>query len=352
LILWLVCFGLLAACRNESDVPVPLTRVRTVTAEIVDYAPSVTLTGVIAAQISSDLSFRIGGKISERLVDVGDHVTKGQLLARLDPEELQAELASAQTGVASGDAVLRQATAAFTRQKELLSKGNTTVRTYDQAQAALRSAEAQLEQARADLKLAQDQLSYTELRADADGIITARAAEAGQVVAQAQPIYTLARDGPRDAVFNVHEWVLNNGTSPNGLSISLLSDPAVKTLGDMRELSPAVDPATETVLVKVGLRETPHAMTLGALVNGTGSIRQQKVVLLPWASLFELDGKPAVWVVDPESKAVSLKPVTIARYTRDSIAIGEGLAAGERVVSAGVQLLRPGQTIEIAESAR
>jgi multidrug efflux pump subunit AcrA (membrane-fusion protein) len=126
----------------------------------------------------------------------------------------------------------------------------------------------------------------------------------------------------------------------------------VKTLGDTREISPAVDPATETVLVKVGLRETPHDMTLGALVNGTGPIRQQKVVLVPWAALFELDGKPAVWVVDRKSKAVSLKPVTIARYTRDSIAIADGLANGELVVSAGVQLLRPGQTIEIAETPK
>ena len=343
---------MLAACRNESDAPVPLTRVRTVTAKNVDYAPTIVLTGTIAAQVSSDLSFRVGGKIGERLVDVGDHVTKGQLLARLDPEEQQAELASASAGVSSGEALVRQATAAFTRQKELLSRGNTTVRSYDDARAALRSGEAQLDQARADLKLAQDQLSYTELRADADGIITARAAEAGQVVAQAQTIYTLARDGPRDAVFNVHEWVLNNGVSPDGLAISLLADPAVRTIGDTREISPAVDPATETVLVKVGLRETPHAMSLGALVNGTGPIRQQKVVLLPWPSLFEQDGRPAVWVVDAKSKAVSLKPVTVARYTRDSIAIAEGLASGELVVSAGVQLLRPGQTVEIAETAK
>jgi RND family efflux transporter MFP subunit len=348
----LVCLAMLAACRDDSDAPVPLTRVRTVTARIVDYAPTIVLTGTIAAQVSSDLSFRVGGKISERLVDVGDRVTKGQLLARLDPQEQQAELASASAGVSSGEALVRQAAAAFTRQKELLSKGNTTVRSYDDAQAALRSGEAQLDQARADLKLAQDQLSYTELRADADGIITARAAEVGQVVAQAQTVYTLARDGPRDAVFNVHEWILNNGVSPNGLSISLLSDPAVKTIGDTREISPAVDPATETVLVKIGLRETPHAMTLGALVNGTGPIQPQKVVLVPWAALFELDGKPALWVVDAKSKAVALKPVTIARYTRDSIAIGEGLASGDLVVSAGVQLLRPGQTVEIAETPR
>jgi len=204
-LVWLVCLGCLVGCKNAGSAQVPLTRVRTVTAEIVDFAPSITLTGVVAAVVSTDLSFRVGGKIVERLVNVGDHVVKGQVLARLDPEEQQAELASAEAGVGSGDAMLRQTTAAFERQKALLTRGNTTRRDYDQAEAALRSARAQLDQAHADLKLAQDQLSYTVLRADADGIITAQVAEVGQVVAQAQLIYTLARDGPRDAVFNVHE---------------------------------------------------------------------------------------------------------------------------------------------------
>jgi RND family efflux transporter MFP subunit len=200
--------------------------------------------------------------------------------------------------------------------------------------------------------VAQDQLSYTVLRADAEGIITARMAEAGQVVAQAQPIYSLARDGPRDAVFNVHEWALANVATDKGIVISLVSDPAVTTLGDVREISPAVNPNTETVAVKVALRDTPDAMTLGALVNGTGPTRQQKVVLVPWASLFEIDGRPAVWVIAPQSNVVSLKLITIVRYTKDHIAISNGLQSGEVVVSAGVQMLRPGQKVEIAPESK
>jgi len=319
-----------------------------VTTEIVDFAPAITLTGVVEARIRTDLSFRISGKISERLANIGQHVARNQVLARLDPEEQQAELVSAQASVASAEAMVRQATAAFERQKELLARGNTTRRDYDQAEASLRSARAQLDQARSDLSLAQDQLSYTELRADADGIITARNAEVGQVVAQAQPIYSLARDGPRDAVFNIHEWALTNVAIDNGLAIALVSDPAVKTLGDVRELSPAVNPSTETVTVKIALRETPPAMSLGALVNGTGPMKQQKVVLVPWACLFEIDGKPAVWVIDRASNVVSLKPIAVGRYTKDHIAVSGGLKSGETVVSAGVQMLRPGQKVEIA----
>ena len=177
-------------------------------------------------------------------------------------------------------------------------------------------------------------------------------AEAGQVVAQAQPIYTLARDGPRDAVFNVHEWALTNVDAGKGVTISLVSDPAVTTLGDVRELSPAVNPSTQTVTVKIGLRETPAAMTLGALVNGTARLNQQKVVLVPWAALFEMEGRPAVWVLDPGGTIASLKPITIARYTKDQIAVSSGLQTGEIVVSAGVQMLHPGQKVEIANDRK
>jgi RND family efflux transporter MFP subunit len=348
----LLCLGLLAACRNEPAPQASLTRVKAVTTEIVDFTPSLTLTGVIEARTRTDLSFRINGKISERIANVGDHVVTGQVLARLDPDEQQEELVSAKASVASAEALVRQTSVAFDRQKELLARGNTTRRDHDQAEADLRAAQAQLKQAQSDLKLAEDQLSYTELRADADGIITAQNAEVGQVVAQAQPIFTLARDGARDAVFNVHEWALNNATTDKDLAIALVFDPLVKTVGDVREIAPAFNPESETVRVKVSLRQTPDAMSLGALVNGTAPMMTQKVVLLPWGALFEIAGKPAVWVIDSRSTTVSLKPIVLSRFTKDRIVVADGLLAGEVVVSAGVQLLRPGQKVEIAGDTR
>lgn len=348
----MICLGLLASCRNEPAPQAPLTRVKAVTAEVVDFTPSMTLTGVIEARTRADLSFRISGKISERIANVGDHVTRGQVLARLDPDEQQEEVASAKAGVASAEALVRQTTVAFERQEELLTRGNTTRRDHDQAEADMRSAESQLKQAHSDLKVAEDQLAYTELRADADGIITAQSAEVGQVVAQAQAVFTLARDGARDAVFNVHEWALNNATTDKDIAIALVSDPAVKTVGDVREIAPAFNPASETVQVKIGLRRTPDAMSLGALVNGTAPMKTEKVVLLPWGALFEIAGKPAVWVIAPGNATVSLKPITLSRYTKDRIVVADGLQAGEVVVSAGVQLLRPGQKVEIAGGGR
>jgi len=342
---------LLAGCKEDAP-PQPLTQVRAITVALSDFAPAITLTGVVRAQTQSDLSFRLAGKIRERLVNPGEHVTADQVLARLEPEEQKADLEAAKAGVQSAEALYRQAAATFERQKSLLATGNTTRREYDQADANQRSAQAQLDQARGQLSSAQDQLSYTELRAGADGIIIARSAEAGQVVAQAQPVYTLARDGARDAVFNVHEWALANLVFDKGLAVSLVADPAVATVGDMREISPAVDPSTMTVAVKIGLRQTPPAMVLGALVNGTGPMKQHKVFLLPWGAIFESDGKPAVWVVEPTAKTVSLKPIVIDRYSRDSIAVTGALEPGQIVVSAGAQALRPGQKVEIVPEAK
>jgi multidrug efflux pump subunit AcrA (membrane-fusion protein) len=134
-ICWLVCLVVLAGCKEDAAEVAPLTRVKAVTTEIVDFAPPITLTGVIAARVRTDLSFRLSGKVSERLVNVGDHVVLNQVLARLDPDEQQAELVSAQAGVVSAEAMVRQAAAAFERQKDLLGRGNTTRRDYDQAEA-------------------------------------------------------------------------------------------------------------------------------------------------------------------------------------------------------------------------
>ena len=341
----LLVAGLLAGCRQEPAVA-PLTRVTVVTAQVTDFAPEITFTGVVAARVRSDEAFRVAGKISERLVNVGDHVAANQVLARVDHDEQQAELQAAQAGVQSAEAVLRQATASFDRQKTLLVSGTTTRREHDLAEASFRSAQAQLEQAHAQLAQATDQLAYTELRAEADGVIVARMAEVGQFVAQAQPVYGLARDGARDAVFNVYEWAMSNVELDKGLAVFLVTDPTVKTSGTMRVVSPAVDANTMTVQVRFALDETPPAMILGSLVNGVGPLKPSKVVLLPWGAVFEREGKPAVWIVDTGNGTVSLKPVAMHRYARDAIPV-TGLEPGDVVVTAGGQMLRPGQKVEI-----
>jgi RND family efflux transporter MFP subunit len=353
-VLSVVCVAALclaSGCKEEAAPP-PLTRVKAVTAELSDFAPLMTFTGVVAARYQTDLSFRLNGKISERLANPGDHVTADQVLARIDPVEQEAEVASAKAGVQSAQALLKQSTAAFERSKDLLKTGNTTRRDYDQAEANLRSAQAQLEQATAQLKTANDQLGFTVMRAGANGTITKLSAEAGQVVAQAQPVYTLALDGERDAVVNVNEWLLVNADPDKPITVSLVSDPKVTAKATVREIAPAVNAATMSVTVQLTLIDPPPTMSLGALVNATGSMHSRKVFLLPWGAVFERDGQPAVWTIDPRSNTVALQSVKVDQYTRAAIAVTGELQSGQTLVSAGGQFLRPGQKVEIAKEAR
>ncbi len=300
------------------------------------------------AQVQNDLSFRLSGKIIERNVDVGDHVTADQVLARLDPQTQQADVESAKAGVQSAEAQLKQATATFQRQKTLLDSGFTTRASYDQAEQSFRTAQASLDSANAQLASAQDQLNYTILKAGAPGIITARYAETGQVVEQAKAIFTIAKDGPRDAVFDVYEAIFALVPEDAKAEIALVSDPKITAEGVVREISPAVDTNTGTVRVKVGIPQTPPAMTLGAVVTGSGNLKSSKVVILPWGALFEIDGKPAVWVVDPRERTVSLRPIVVDAYLKDRLIVTTGVKSGEVIVTAGVQYLRPQQKVAIA----
>lgn len=342
----------LASCQDKAEKPVkPLVRVNTTEAAVSDYSPTLELTGVIAARTESNLAFRAGGRVAERFVDIGDHVQIDTVLARLDPEQQQSDLRAAQASLDAANARLTQDQATFERQKTLLAQGFTTRANFDQAEQAVRVSQGSLDVAKTRLQNARDAIGYTELRAGAAGVITASNVEAGQVVQAAQTAFTLAVDGERDAVFQVDEALIASLTRPPEVQISLLADPEVKARGVARELSPVIDPRTDTIRAKIGLINTPPQMTLGAAVTGSMPVRARKAILLPWEAMFSDNAKPAVWVVDPASKTVSLKPVDILSYDSGSVAVASGLETGEQVVTAGVQLLHPGQVVEIAQEA-
>lgn len=341
--------GLVLAVAACSKAPAPAAQaplpVRAQIASLSSYAAPVALTGEIKARIQSDLAFRFAGRIAKRLVDVGDRVEPGQVLATLESKEQTADVNSATAAVQSAEASLRKVAATFERQKALLATGYTTQTAYDNALQALRAAEAMLDSARSNLATAQDQLTYTALRADAPGIVTARNAEAGQVVEAAQAVFTVARDGGRDAVFDVYEALLAHRLPDNTIQLALPSNPAVKATGRIREVAPAIDPSSGTVRVKIAVDAPPPEMSLGAAVVGVGRSQPRTVFRLPWTAFFTQDGKPTVWVVDPQSKVVSSKSIVIDSYRSGELLVSAGLEPGEIVVTAGVQLLRPGQLV-------
>ena len=343
---------LTASCQDETQRPAaPLALVDVVVVAYADLSPTFSLTGVIRPRTESALSFRTAGRMTARNAELGSHVEAGQVLATVDSIEQHANLRAAEATVQAAKAVLLQAQASFDRQKSLLAQGFTTRRQYDAAEEALMTAQQSVAGAEAQLGTARDALTYAELRAPHDGIITTRGGEVGQVVQAAQTVFTLAADGPRDAVFSIYESILTGQPPEPRVGIALVSDPTVKASGVVREISPTVDQTTGTVQTKIALDETPPGMTLGATVTGTGTMRSTKVVTLPWNALFSQNGAPAVWVVNADTKAVALTPVEVSRFDTNTLVVSGGLAEGDIVVTAGGKMLRPAQVVAIASEA-
>ena len=278
---------------------------------------------------------------------MGDVLQPGQLIARLDPHNQQNALRSAQANLSAAEAMLTQARLTFGRQQELLRNGWAPRARFDEAQQALQAAQAQVNSAQAQLRIAEDQLGYTTLSADVPGAVTAVGAEPGEVVRAGQMIVQLARQGGRDAVFDVPEQLIRTAPRDPVVQIALTDDPKVTATGRVREVAPQADAATRTFQVKVGITDPPEAMRLGSTVTGRIQLAAPPGLEVPASALTEANGRPAVWVVDPQSQTVSLRNVDVARYDPASVVVSQGLELGEVVVTAGVQVLRPGQKVRL-----
>jgi RND family efflux transporter MFP subunit len=346
-----VGLALLGAC-GEAPLPAEQVRpVRAVTVERRVTGEPVGLTGQVRAQDEVNLAFRTDGKLIERPVNVGDPVTTGQLIGRLDPQNEQNALRSAEADLAAAQAALTQAKNTEARQKELLDKGFTTRARYDEVQQQLQTAQSQVESAQARLRTARDRLSYTELYADAPGTVTNKGAEPGEVVRAGQMIVQVARQGGRDAVFDVPAQMIRAAPRDPVVDVALADNPAVRTTGRVREVAPQADPTTRTYAVKVGLTDPPPEMRLGSTVVGRVALNSEPVIAVPASALTQADGKPAVWVVDKNTGTVTLRPVEVARYDTDKVVVSQGLQEGDVVVTAGVQALRPGQKVKLPGAA-
>ncbi|MFL5267284.1 MAG: efflux RND transporter periplasmic adaptor subunit [Stellaceae bacterium] len=340
-----------AACHKEEKAAATIIRpVRTLTVVLQEGGERVSLTGEIQPRYQADIGFRVNGKILQRPVDVGTQVKNGDLLARLDPQQFRQDLEVAKSEVAVAEAEVARSQAQEYRQRELLKNGFTTQVAYDQALKTFKTAQAQLDATRARQVQASENLGYTDLKADNDGVITAVGADAGQVVSAGQMVVRLAQPGEREAVFNVAERAFKNRTKEPVVTVQLVSSPDIETTGKVRYVSPQADPTTRTYTVRVSLPDAPQQMRLGANVVGSVVLDESRSVTLPGSALFQKDGKPAVWVVDKDG-SVQLKPITVQRYQGDSVIVGDGLAQGDVVVTAGVQKLLPGQKVRVLQTS-
>jgi RND family efflux transporter MFP subunit len=340
----------LGGCKAE-DVPVQPQLVRTLVVTPQPISEDRHAIGEVKPRYESDLSFRVAGKVLVRRVDVGAPVKKGDTLATLDTRDYQNRLRSAEADVASAEAELVEARGSEERQAKLLKGGWTPRAKYDAALRDFRATEAKLAAATANRDLIRDQLTYTELKADFDGVITAVGAEAGQNVNAGEMVVKLAKPDDKDAVFTIAETAFTDvSDSHPQVIIWPLTNPDLTVEGVVREISPVADPATRTYSVKVTLTNPPAQLRFGMSIAGRLKGSPALAVALPLAALFEKGDSPAVWLFDQQSQSLSLRPVTVARYEANTAIIADGLAQGDIVVTAGVNTLTVGQKVRLAET--
>jgi len=342
---------MIVACRPEAETTQSVARpVRTVVAEKRVGGQPITFTGRIDSDDEVSLAFRISGRILERDVNLGDRVTAGQLVARLEPQNELNALRAAQANLTAARGQLMQARNHFERQDTLLKQGWTTRANHDDAAQALQTTQSRVDAAEAQLKLAQDGVNFTELRADAPGVLTALGPGSGEIAQAGQMIVKLARKDGRDAVFHVPSQVIRSTSSPE-VHVALTDDPSVVARGRVREVAPQADPVTRTFEVKVGLTDPPAAMRLGATVVGRIERESLASFEIPATALTNFNRQPAVWIVDPANHVVSIRNVEVQRFDQAIVSVSGGLTAGDIIVTAGVQALHPGQAVRLLGSA-
>lgn len=338
----------LAACQRASETPSAEIRpVRATKIEQHAINGTVTLIGRIQAQTETNQSFRIDGKLLERTVDIGDRVVPGQVLAQLDALNEQSNLQSAQAQLNAAQSQLIEARSSYTRMRELVAQDAVSQAAYERSEAQLGVAQSQVASVQSLVSLAQNRLSYTRLMSTVAGVVTARGAEAGEVVAAGRMVVQVAQEDVRDAIFDVPAQVKDRGSKNPEITVALSSDPTVTASGRIREIAPRADPVTGTFSVRVQLHNPPAAMRLGSTVTGKMSLDSATSIALPSSALIRSEGKPAVWLIDSTSSTVSLRPVAVHAYEATRVQIEKGLAPGDMVVTAGVQALRSGQKIRL-----
>ncbi|MEO8806244.1 MAG: efflux RND transporter periplasmic adaptor subunit [Burkholderiaceae bacterium] len=342
----------LAACSKTETAPDPVRAVRTLTVAAQSAGGTHEYAGEVRARTESRLSFRVGGKMLRRAVDLGDSVKAGQVLAQLDPSDLRLGQEASRAAVAVAQAGFDQNAADFKRYKDLHDQGFIGAAELERRESAMKTARAQLEQAKAQLSVQGNQAGYSTLLADASGVVTAVDLEPGMVAAAGTPVLRLAHDGPRDVVFAVPEdkvgLIKALASQPGRFKVRLWGAAGEPLAASIREISAAADPVTRTFLVKADIGNAPvSGIRLGQTASVLMELPQTPgVTKLPLSALREEQGRSSVWLVDSKAMTVSPQVVKLAGAEGNEAVISSGLAPGQIVVTAGVHVLSPGQKVK------
>lgn len=342
---------LLSACSKPAPPEEPVRAVKVSTVGLADIESGAEFSGEVRPRVESRLGFRVAGKLVRRPVELGQTVKAGQLLAQLDPQDYQLAATAARAQLAAAATSRDLAAADYKRYKDLRDQNFISGAELERREATLKSAEAQWDQAKAQMSSQGNQAAYTSLVADVAGVVTAISAEPGQVVAAGTPVVQIAQDGPRDVVFSVPEdkvALMQNGSA---VSVKVWASKTVLN-ATVREVAASADPVTRTYLVKVAL-EGKDTLPLGSTVSVVPQALDRggvKVIKLPTSALVQSGKATAVWVLDTASMTVKLQPIVVATADGNMAVVASGLQAGMQVVTAGVHVLSPGQKVTIYKS--
>lgn len=343
----MLAFG---GCQREAEkAPAPPIRtVRTTTVEAPRQVADLGFSGHVEAQDQAALSFRIGGRLAERLVGVGATVAEGDIVARLDPENELNDLRAARAALTAAEGALRKAENQHQRQEHLLARNVTSQADFEAAEQGRVAGRAQVEAARARVRSAEDVVAFTTLKADAPGIVTRVGAEPAEVVAAGRMIVQLARRDGRDAVFELPAETIRAIPADANVYVSLSSDPSVRVRGHVREVAPQADPVTRTFRVRVGLANPPPSFRLGTAVSGSIRGGEASGIAIPATALAKQGQDTGIWIVDPTALTVSLRKLELLSRDPATALVGKGLALGDIVVTAGANLLQEGQRVRLS----
>jgi multidrug efflux system membrane fusion protein len=341
--------SLLAACSKQEPAPEPIRSVKVMAVGVDTIKSNHEFAGEVRARVESRLGFRVAGKIVKRQAELGQHVKAGQLLAQLDPRDYQLAADAARAQVAAASTNRDLAAADYKRYAALRDQNFISGAELERRETTLKAAQAQLDQARAQLASQGNQAGYANLVADVSGVVTAVEAEPGQVVTAGMAVVRIAQDGPRDVVFSVPEDKVAAIKPGSDVGVRVWASDKPNLNGKVREVAASADPVTRTFAIKVAL-EAGAVPSLGATAYVSPQALSHTgipVIKLPTSALRKEGQGTAVWVLDKATMTIKSQPIQIATADGNEAVVAAGLQPGMLVVSAGVHVLRPGEKVAI-----
>ncbi|HEX8612378.1 MAG TPA: efflux RND transporter periplasmic adaptor subunit [Telluria sp.] len=341
-----VVAALLAACSKPAEKKEDIRPVRAMVLSSSTVGVNAEFAGEVRARVESRLGFRVGGKITARKVDPGTVVKKGQVLMQLDPQDLKLSQAQAKANLRAAETGRDLAKAELKRYQELRVKNFVSQAVLDAKQSAFSSAQATVDAAQAAYFGQSNQAGYATLVSDIDGVVTAVDAEVGQVVSPGTPVVRVAKTGEKEIVIGLPEDKVEQLRKLTDVTVRLWANKDVVIPGKVREVSPVADAATRTYAVKVSIPDSAADVKLGmtAMVQFASTMATPQIKV-PLTALYHEKNTTSVWVV--EKGVARMVPVTIAGTSANDVVLAGGVTPGQTVVTAGVNLLKPGQKVTI-----